>query len=115
MKSAPRSVRTSPLSVTQRGSSLSAPGWFKPSIRRSGSRRHRSLECVGHSTLEQYLQATGRLMLCAQRDQLGVAAETRTQRGARAANFAFQRGLATVEPQIGLPIELELEVVSQCA
>src|SRR5204862_4974665 len=68
--------------------------------------RHQSLS-------EQNLQTARRLVPLAQHEQLRSAAESGAERRALAADLAIGRRGATIQPQVGLAIELILQVVSE--
>jgi hypothetical protein len=66
----------------------------------------------GEPALEQHFQADAGLMLPAQHEQVRAAAQARAQRRAFAADLARALG-SPIEPQVQLPIELELQVMRE--
>jgi hypothetical protein len=66
-----------------------------------------------HSSAEHDSQAVRSLVYLAEAEKFGAPAEPRMQRRVLAADLAFAAQGPAVEPQIGFPIELELQVVSQ--
>jgi hypothetical protein len=66
-----------------------------------------------HSFPEQYLQTARRVVCVAQAKELAAPAEPRVQGRVFAADFAVPAQGSAVEPQVGLSIELVLQMVCE--